>query len=71
MVPITDLYVGMIKAPVFGLIIAISGCFQGMQVESDAEQVGLRTTSAVVQAIFLVIVLDAFFAVFFEQIGWI
>ncbi|MFV0623450.1 MlaE family lipid ABC transporter permease subunit [Sphingomonas sp. ac-8] len=70
-VPITDLYVGMIKAPVFGLIIAVSGCFQGMQVESDAEQVGLRTTSAVVQAIFLVIVLDAFFAVFFEQIGWI
>lgn len=70
-VPITDLYVGMIKAPVFGLIIAVSGCFQGMLVESDAEQVGLRTTSAVVQAIFLVIVLDAFFAVFFEQIGWI
>ena len=70
-VPITDLYVGLIKAPVFGLIIAISGCFQGMQVESDAEQVGLRTTSAVVQAIFLVIVLDAFFAVFFERIGWI
>jgi phospholipid/cholesterol/gamma-HCH transport system permease protein len=70
-VPITDLYVGMIKAPVFGLIIAVSGCFQGMQVESDAEQVGLRTTSAVVQAIFLVIVLDAFFAVFFERIGWI
>lgn len=70
-VPITDLYVGLIKAPVFGAIIAMSGCFQGMQVESDAEQVGLRTTSAVVQAIFLVIVLDAFFAVFFERIGWI
>ena len=70
-VPITDLYVGLIKAPVFGAIIAISGCFQGMLVESDAEQVGLRTTTAVVQAIFLVIVLDAFFAVFFERIGWI
>ncbi|MHA3840843.1 ABC transporter permease [Sphingomonas aestuarii] len=70
-VPITDLYVGLIKAPVFGAIIAMSGCYQGMQVESDAEQVGLRTTSAVVQAIFLVIVLDAFFAVFFERIGWI
>ena len=37
----------------------------------DAEQVGMRTTAAVVQAIFLVIVLDAFFAVFFERIGWI
>jgi phospholipid/cholesterol/gamma-HCH transport system permease protein len=70
-VPITDLYVGLVKAPVFGAIIAIAGCFQGMLVESDAEQVGLRTTSAVVQAIFLVIVLDAFFAVFFTWIGWI
>ena len=69
-VPITDLYIGLIKAPVFGFIIALAGCFQGMQVESDAEQVGLRTTSAVVQAIFLVIVLDAFFAVFFTAIGW-
>ncbi|MCM8729718.1 MlaE family lipid ABC transporter permease subunit [Hephaestia sp. GCM10023244] len=70
-VPITDLYVGLVKAPVFGAIIAIAGCFQGMLVESDAEQVGARTTSAVVQAIFLVIVLDAFFAVFFTWIGWI
>jgi phospholipid/cholesterol/gamma-HCH transport system permease protein len=70
-VPITDLYVGLVKAPVFGAIIAMSGCFQGMLVESDAEQVGSRTTAAVVQAIFLVIVLDAFFAVFFTWIGWI
>ena len=69
-VPITDLYVGLVKAPVFGAIIAIAGCFQGMQVEGDAEQVGSRTTAAVVQAIFLVIVLDAFFAVFFTWIGW-
>ncbi len=69
-VPITDLYISLIKAPVFGAIIAIAGCFQGMQVESDAEQVGLRTTSAVVQGIFLVIVLDAFFAVFFTWLGW-
>ena len=69
-VPITDLYIGLIKAPVFGLIIAVAGCFQGMQVKGDAEQVGLRTTAAVVQSIFLVIVLDAFFAVFFSSIGW-
>ncbi len=69
-VPITDLYIGLIKAPVFGAIIAIAGCFQGLLVEADAEQVGLRTTSAVVQAIFLVIVLDAFFAVFFTWLGW-
>jgi len=69
-VPITDLWVGLIKAPVFGIIIALSGCFQGMQVEGNAEEVGLRTTAAVVQAIFLVIVIDAFFAVFFTWVGW-
>lgn len=69
-VPITDLWVGLIKAPVFGIIIAISGCFQGMQVKGNAEEVGLRTTAAVVQAIFLVIVIDAFFAVFFTWVGW-
>ena len=68
--PITDLYIGLIKAPVFGAIIAMAGCFQGMQVEGNSEQVGLKTTAAVVQAIFLVIVLDAFFAVFFSNIGW-
>ncbi|WP_298687644.1 MlaE family lipid ABC transporter permease subunit [uncultured Sphingomonas sp.] len=70
-VPMTDVYQGLIKAPVFGLIISMAGCFQGMQVEGNAEAVGLRTTSAVVQSIFLVIVLDAFFAVFFASIGWI
>ena len=70
-VPISDVYVGLVKAPVFGAIVAMAGCFQGMNVEADAEQVGLRTTAAVVQGIFLVIVLDAFFAVFFTWIGWI
>jgi phospholipid/cholesterol/gamma-HCH transport system permease protein len=69
-VPITDIYVGLVKAPVFGLIIGIAGCFQGLQVRGNAEEVGLRTTAAVVQAIFLVIVLDAIFAVFFTWIGW-
>ncbi len=70
-VPMTDLWSALIKAPVFGLIIAMAGCFQGMQVEGNAEEVGLRTTAAVVQGIFLVIVLDAFFAVFFTEIGWL
>jgi len=70
-VPITDIWVGLIKAPVFGIIIAIAGCFQGMQVKGNAEEVGLRTTAAVVQSIFLVIVLDAVFAVFFSGIGWV
>jgi phospholipid/cholesterol/gamma-HCH transport system permease protein len=70
-VPMTDLWSTLIKAPVFGLIVAMAGCFQGIQVEGNAEEVGLRTTAAVVQGIFLVIVLDAFFAVFFTEIGWI
>jgi phospholipid/cholesterol/gamma-HCH transport system permease protein len=68
--PLTDLWVGLIKAPVFGFIIALAGCFQGMQVQGDSEEVGTRTTNAVVQSIFLVIVLDAVFAVFFSSIGW-
>ena len=69
-VPIHDLWVGLVKAPVFGLIVALAGCFQGMQVEANAEEVGLRTTAAVVMAIFMVIVLDAFFAIFFTEVGW-
>ena len=70
-VPLTDVLSALIKAPVFGAIIAMAGCFQGMQVQGNAEEVGTRTTAAVVQGIFLVIVLDAFFAVFFTSIGWI
>jgi len=70
-VPATDLWIGLIKAPVFGFIIALAGCFQGMLVANDAEQVGLKTTAAVVQSIFLVIVLDAIFAIFFSSIGWL
>ncbi|MXP41757.1 MlaE family lipid ABC transporter permease subunit [Altererythrobacter soli] len=69
-VPIHDVWVGLIKAPVFGLIVAVTGCYQGMQVQGNSEEVGLRTTMAVVQAIFMVIVLDAFFAVFFTEVGW-
>jgi phospholipid/cholesterol/gamma-HCH transport system permease protein len=70
-IPITDMWVGIIKAPVFGFIIALAGCFQGMLVEGNSEEVGTRTTTAVVQSIFLVIVLDAIFAVFFSSIGWV
>jgi phospholipid/cholesterol/gamma-HCH transport system permease protein len=70
-VPMRDLWVGLIKAPVFGVIIALTGCFQGMLVQGNSEEVGIRTTAAVVQAIFLVIVIDAVFAVFFSQVGWI
>lgn len=70
-IPLTDMWVGIIKAPVFGFIIALAGCFQGFQVKGNSEEVGTRTTVAVVQSIFLVIVLDAVFAVFFSSIGWV
>ena len=69
-IPMTDFWAMLIKAPVFGILIGVTGCYEGMQVRQNAEEVGQRTTSAVVAAIFLVIVLDAFFAVFFSSIGW-
>lgn len=70
-VPLHDLWVGLVKGPVFGLIVAIAGCYHGMQVSGNAEEVGKRTTQAVVTGIFMVIVLDAFFAVFFTKVGWV
>jgi phospholipid/cholesterol/gamma-HCH transport system permease protein len=70
-IPLTDLWIALIKAPVFGFIIALAGCFQGMLVHGNSEEVGSRTTTAVVQSIFLVIVLDSIFAVFFSSIGWV
>lgn len=69
-IPMTDFWAMLIKAPVFGVLIGVTGCYEGMQVRQNAEEVGSRTTSAVVAAIFLVIVLDAMFAVFFSSIGW-
>jgi len=55
--------------PVFGLIIAIAGCYNGMQVKPNSEEVGLRTTMAVSAAILAVIVLDAFRATVFSAVG--
>ncbi|WP_199554080.1 ABC transporter permease [Sandaracinobacteroides hominis] len=69
-VPMSDVWIGLSKAPVFGAIIAIIGCHQGFQVSGNAESVGIRTTRAVVEAIFIVIVLDAFFAVFYSALGY-
>lgn len=69
-VPLTDVWIGLLKAPVFALIVALAGCYHGMQVSGNAEEVGSRTTQAVVTAIFTVMVLDAFFAIFFTEIGW-
>lgn len=67
---IEHFYVGLIKAPFFAFVIAVIGCFQGMEVEGSAESLGQRTTLSVVQALFLVIVMDAFFAMFFLEINF-
>lgn len=64
-----DLLVGMIKAPVFALFIGIVGCMHGLRVSGSAESIGSETTHSVVKSIFLVLVLDAFFSIFFEQVG--
>jgi phospholipid/cholesterol/gamma-HCH transport system permease protein len=61
-------WVGLIKAPVFALIIGLVGCFQGFQVERNAASVGRLTTLAVVESIFLVIVSDAAFSVIFSML---
>ncbi|MCG8354731.1 MAG: ABC transporter permease, partial [Kiloniellales bacterium] len=68
-VPLWSFWVGIIKAPIFGFVIALVGCFEGFKVSRSAESVGLRTTAAVVEAIFIVIVLDAMFSVLFSVIG--
>jgi phospholipid/cholesterol/gamma-HCH transport system permease protein len=63
------LLVGMIKAPVFAIVIAAIGCRQGMAVAGDVESLGRRVTAAVVQAIFAIISLDAVFALIFLELG--
>lgn len=55
--------IGIIKAPVFAVIIALTGCYQGFQIRGSVDSVGQHTTISVVQSIFLVIVFDAFFSV--------
>jgi phospholipid/cholesterol/gamma-HCH transport system permease protein len=61
--------VGMIKAPFMALIVGVVSCVQGMAVKGSAESLGLQTTASVVESIFLVIVIDGLFAIFFASIG--
>ncbi len=68
-VSVSDFWVGMIKAPVMAFVIGIVACAEGMRVEGSAESLGLKTTASVVKSIFLVIVLDGLFAIFFAAIG--
>lgn len=68
-VGIENLWVGLVKTPFFGLIIAIIGCRQGLAVTGSVESLGERTTTSVVQAIFAVIFVNAVFAIIFYQLG--
>lgn len=62
--------IGLGKAPVFALFIAVIGCRMGLAVARDTRSIGINTTSTVVQSIVVVILLDALFAVVFQRLGW-
>lgn len=64
---VSHVIVGMVKAPVFAIIIGVVGCHAGMKVGNNAESLGRMTSNAVVTAIFAVIVADALFSIFFAQ----
>jgi phospholipid/cholesterol/gamma-HCH transport system permease protein len=66
----TTFWAGLVKAPVFALLIAMVGAYRGMQVRESARELGRLTTVAVVQSIFMVILADAVFAVLFVQIDF-
>ena len=68
-VSVTHFQVGIIKAPFMALVIGIVACSEGLRVKGSAESLGKQTTTSVVKSIFLVIVLDGLFAVFFASIG--
>ena len=68
-ISVTHFEVGMIKAPFMALAIGIIACREGLKVKGSAESLGIQTTTSVVKSIFLVIVLDGIFAIFFASIG--
>ncbi|MBX7490524.1 MlaE family ABC transporter permease [Helicobacter turcicus] len=69
-VEIYHFWVGMIKAPFFGIIIGLIGCYHGFATQKDTRSIGVHTTKSVVESIFLVIAFDALCSVLFTQIGW-
>jgi phospholipid/cholesterol/gamma-HCH transport system permease protein len=66
---VSHFVIGMAKAPFFAVIIGVIGCFQGMRVEGNAESLGRLTSRSVVQAIFMVLVADGMFSIFFAAVG--
>ncbi len=69
-VEINTFLVGLIKAPFMALVIGMIACLEGLQVQGSAESLGRQTTASVVKAIFMVIVLDGLFAMFFAAIDY-
>lgn len=68
-VGLAQLMLGLYKAPVFALLIALVGCFQGFRVEASADSIGSQTTKSVVQALFLIIIADALFSIVYSKLG--
>ena len=68
-IALKHIMIGLIKAPIFGWIIALIGCFRGFQIDSSTESVGKYTTISVVNAIFWVIAFNALFSVFLTELG--
>lgn len=68
-VSLNHFFVGMIKAPFMAFMIGIIACAEGLRVKGSAESLGTHTTASVVKSVFLVIVLDGLFAMFFASIG--
>lgn len=69
MLTLDSFLVGMIKAPFMAIVIGLIATIEGMQVQGSAESLGRHTTASVVKSIFMVIVLDGLFAMFFSAIN--
>lgn len=68
-VGLEQMMLGLYKAPVFAILIALVGCFQGFRVEAQGDSIGSQTTKSVVQALFLIIVADAVFSIVYSWMG--
>jgi phospholipid/cholesterol/gamma-HCH transport system permease protein len=69
-VPADNFWVGLVKAPAFAIALAVIACKQGLSVGGDVASLGSRVTTSVVQGIFIVILMDAMFAIWFLEMGW-
>jgi phospholipid/cholesterol/gamma-HCH transport system permease protein len=65
-VGLTQMMLGLYKAPVFALLISLVGCFQGFKVQGSADSIGSQTTKSVVQALFLIIIADAAYSILYS-----